>query len=41
MNFTNNGISVLEETVQFQVDEQTVSEFLVSFHELYGAAEAE
>jgi hypothetical protein len=36
MNFTHNGISVLEETVQFQIDEQTVSQFLVSFHEHYG-----
>lgn len=36
MNFTNNGISVLEETVQFQIDEQTVSQFLISFHEHYG-----
>lgn len=35
MNFTNNGISVLEETVQFQIDEQTVSDFLVSFNEQY------
>ena len=40
MNFTNNGISVLEETVQFQIDDQTVSEFLVSFHEHYGSSEA-
>ena len=39
MNFTNNGISVLEETVQLQIDEQTVSEFLTSFHELYGGSE--
>jgi hypothetical protein len=36
MNFTHNGISVLEETVQFQIDEQTVSQFLVNFHEHYG-----
>ncbi len=39
MNFTNNGISVLEETVQLQIDEQTVAEFLMSFHELYGLSE--
>lgn len=41
MNFTNNGISVLEETVQFQIDEQTVSQFLMSFHEHYGRPEAD
>ena len=36
MNFTNNGISVLEESVQLQIDDYTVSEFLKSFEEQYG-----
>jgi hypothetical protein len=38
MNFTNNGISVLEESVQLQIDDYTVSEFLKSFEEQYGSA---
>lgn len=41
MNFTNNGISVLEETVQLQIDEQTVSQFLISFHEHYGHSQGD
>ena len=38
MNFTNNGISVLEESVQLQIDDYTVSEFLKSFEAKYGSA---
>lgn len=38
MNFTNNGINVLEESVQLQIDDYTVSEFLKSFEDQYGSA---
>jgi hypothetical protein len=40
MNFTNNGIAVLDEAVQFQIDDQTVSQFLMSFHDHYSHPEA-